>query len=82
MRAGRHSLDLRAAGVASVIWAAGFRRAYSWLRVPVLDAAGELVHRSGVTSSPGLLGLGLRFKRTRKSHFIAAAGRTRRTLPG
>jgi putative flavoprotein involved in K+ transport len=72
--AGRRSLDLRAAGVASVIWATGFRRSYSWLRVPVLDAAGELVHRGGVTSSPGLLGLGLRFQRTRKSHFIGGSG--------
>jgi putative flavoprotein involved in K+ transport len=57
-----------------VVWGTGFRRHYSWLHVPVLDKARELVHRGGVTSSPGLYGLGLRFQRTRKSHFIGGVG--------
>ena len=72
--AGRRSLDLREAGVTSVIWATGFRRDLSWLRVPVLDVAGELVHQGGVTPAPGLYGLGLRFQSKRKSHFIGGTG--------
>jgi putative flavoprotein involved in K+ transport len=72
--AGPRSIDLHAAGVASVIWATGFRRSYPWLRVPVLDAARELMHRGGRTPAPRLYGLGLRFQRKRKSHFIGGVG--------
>jgi putative flavoprotein involved in K+ transport len=59
---------------AAVLWATGYRRAYPWLAVPVLDAAGELVHREGVTPAPGLYALGLRFQRTRRSHFVGGVG--------
>jgi putative flavoprotein involved in K+ transport len=58
------------AHVGTVLWATGYKRSYPWLEVPVLDAAGELVHREGVTAAPGLFALGLRFQRTRKSHFL------------
>jgi putative flavoprotein involved in K+ transport len=42
--------------------------------VPVLDGAGQLVHREGVTAAHGLYALGLRFQRTRRSHFIGGVG--------
>jgi putative flavoprotein involved in K+ transport len=71
----RTCLDLRAAGIASVVWATGYRRDYAWLDVPVLDAAGELVHDRGVTPAPGLYALGLRFLRRRSSSFIDGVGR-------
>lgn len=76
VRAGRApaELDLAAEGIRSVVWATGFRRAYPWLRVPVLDAFGEIVHEDGVTPSPGLYVLGLQFLRTRKSSFIDGVG--------
>lgn len=67
-------LDLMAEGIRSVVWATGFRRNYGWLRVPVLDADGELIHHGGVTPSPGLYALGLRFLRRRKSNFIDGVG--------
>ena len=67
-------LDLGAGGIRTVIWATGYRRDYSWLHVPVLDAAGELVHREGVTGVPGLVALGLKFQRRRASHFIGRVG--------
>jgi len=63
-------LDLRAAGITTVLWATGFRRPYPWLRVPVLDATGELRHRRGVTPVPGLYVLGQRFQHRRNSNFI------------
>ena len=62
------------AAVRTVLWATGYRRAYPWLDVPVLDGAGELVHREGVTAVPGLFALGLRFQRTRKSHMLGGVG--------
>jgi len=70
---GPASLDL-AAGVRTILWATGYRRSYPWLEVPVLDAAGELVQREGLTPAPGLFTLGLRFQRTRKSHFLGGVG--------
>lgn len=67
-------LDLHARGIRSVLWATGYRRNYSWLNVPVLDARGEIVHEGGVTASPGLLVLGLPFMRRRNSTFIGGVG--------
>ena len=68
-------LDLRSAGIKTVIWATGFRRSYPWLKVPVTDQRGELIHTAGITSSPGLVALGLRFLRRRNSSFIDGVGR-------
>jgi putative flavoprotein involved in K+ transport len=68
------SLDLIGEGVTTVIWATGYRRAYSWLHLPILDRAGEIEHRYGVTAVPGLYVLGLRFQRRRASHFIGGVG--------
>ena len=44
--------------VGAVIWATGFRVDHSFVDVPVFDE-GRLVHRRGVTDSPGLYFLGL-----------------------
>jgi len=68
-------LDLRARGITTVIWATGHRRAYPWLTLPVLDAAGEIRQRRGVTPVPGLYVLGQRFQHRRRSSFIDGVGR-------
>ena len=68
-------LDLRARGIATVIWATGHRRSYPWLTLPVLDAAGEIRHHRGVTPVPGLYVLGQRFQHRRSSSFIDGVGR-------
>jgi putative flavoprotein involved in K+ transport len=52
------------------VWATGYRRSYPWLRVPVLDASGEIVQRWGVTPVPGLFVVGQRFQHRRDSNFI------------
>ena len=57
-------------GIASVIWATGYRRAYPWLRVPVLDPHGEIVQRRGVTPVAGLYVVGQRVQHRRDSNFI------------
>jgi putative flavoprotein involved in K+ transport len=72
---GPRTMDLRAAGITTVLWATGYRRDYSWLHVPVLDARGELIQRDGVTPAPGLYVLGLRFQSRRNSNFIEGVGR-------
>src|SRR6185436_15468959 len=68
-------VDLRARGITSVIWATGHRRSYPWLALPVLDAAGEILHHRGVTPVPGLYVLGQRFQHRRSSSFIDGVGR-------
>jgi len=73
-------LDLEAAGIATTIWATGYRRSYPWLRLPVLDARGEIIHEGGVTPVPGLYVLGLRFQRRRSSNFIHGVGSDARDL--
>lgn len=75
-------LDLDREGVRTVIWATGFRRDYSWLQVPVLDPVGEIAHDGGITPSPGLYVLGLRFLRRRKSSFIDGVGADAEELAG
>jgi putative flavoprotein involved in K+ transport len=73
-------LDLVAEGVSAVLWATGYRREYPWLRVPVLDANGELLHEGGVTAYPGLYALGLHFMRRRNSGFLDGVGVDAREL--
>ena len=68
-------LDLAAAGIATIVWATGYRRAYDWLQVPVLDERGEIRQRRGVTPVPGLYVLGQRFQYRRNSNFIGGVGR-------
>jgi putative flavoprotein involved in K+ transport len=68
--AGPVELDLRRAGISTVIWATGYRPAYPWLRLPVLDRHGEIAHHRGVTSVPGLYVLGLKFLYRRNSTFV------------
>jgi putative flavoprotein involved in K+ transport len=63
-----------------VLWATGYRRQYPWLKVPVLNIRGEIVHDGGVTAAPGLYALGLNFLRTRKSSFIDGVGNDARVL--
>lgn len=67
-------LNLRDAGVSTVIWATGHRRSYPWLQLPGVVADGELVHQYGITPVPGLYVLGQRFQRTRRSNFLDGVG--------
>jgi putative flavoprotein involved in K+ transport len=66
-------VDVRQAGVTSVVWATGYRPWYPWLSVPVLDPGGRIRHRRGVTEVPGLYAIGLRFQYRRSSAFIDGA---------
>jgi putative flavoprotein involved in K+ transport len=68
-------LDLADEGIGTVLWATGYRRNLSWLRVPVCDARGEILHTGGVTAAPGLYALGFRLLRRRNSSFIDGVGR-------
>jgi len=55
----RSTLDLRAAGITSVVWCIGFTPDFGWLDAPVFNGRGQPVHQRGVTQVPGLYFLGL-----------------------
>jgi putative flavoprotein involved in K+ transport len=67
---GPSSLDLRAAGIRSVVWATGHRPAFPWLDVPVLGPTGAIEQGAGVTAAPGLYTVGMRWQSRRNSTFI------------
>jgi putative flavoprotein involved in K+ transport len=73
VRAAPSTMDLRRAGVSSVVWATGYRPSYPWLKVPVLDASGHIRHRRGVTDVLGLYAIGLRFQHRRNATFVDGA---------
>jgi putative flavoprotein involved in K+ transport len=56
--------------VGTVVWATGFGVDHAWINVPVFDEHGRLVHRRGVTDSPGLYFLGLTWQYTRGSALL------------
>ena len=57
-----------------VIWATGFRNDHSWIDAPIFDDRRRVVHRRGVTDSPGLYFLGLTWQYTRGSALIGWVG--------
>ncbi|MGG5821211.1 NAD(P)-binding domain-containing protein [Falsiroseomonas sp. HW251] len=64
------ALDLRAEGVASVVWATGYALDFSWIGLPVLRANGQPRHEKGITPVPGLAFLGLSGLSRRNSAFF------------
>jgi putative flavoprotein involved in K+ transport len=55
----RDSLDLKKAGVTSVIWATGHSFDFSMIRLPIFDVDGYPIQEGGVTRYPGLYFVGL-----------------------
>lgn len=67
-------LDMKSAGITSVIWAIGYQYDFGWIKCPVIDASGRPVHRRGVTTVPGLYFLGLARLHKIKSAFLWGVG--------
>jgi putative flavoprotein involved in K+ transport len=67
-------LHLDREAVRTVLWATGYRRDFSWLHAPVVDATGEPVQHRGVTPAPGMYFLGLRWMYRRSSDAIHGVG--------
>ncbi|HET6379438.1 MAG TPA: hypothetical protein VFH63_00170 [candidate division Zixibacteria bacterium] len=67
-------LDLRDAGISTVIWATGYRFDFGWIPTLELDATGYPLHRRGVTAVPGLHLLGLPWLYRRSSSLLAGVG--------
>jgi putative flavoprotein involved in K+ transport len=56
--------------VGAVIWATGYRPDYSWIKLPIFDEHGRLLHRRGVTAVHDLYFIGLSWQHTRGSALI------------
>jgi putative flavoprotein involved in K+ transport len=69
-----HEIDIRVAGIRSVIWATGYSLDFGWVELPVLDARGEPVQQRGVTAERGIYFLGLKWQHKRKSSFLFGVG--------
>jgi putative flavoprotein involved in K+ transport len=72
-------LDVKAAGISSVIWASGFRYDFGWVDLPIFadprnGPAREPMHRRGLTGIPGLYLVGLQWLSKRKSSLMAGVG--------
>ncbi len=77
------SLDLGREGIATVIWATGFRLDYGWINMDIFNADGRPRHQDGVvTDVPGLYFVGLPWLSCRGSAFIWGAWRDAERLAG
>lgn len=56
--------------ITTVIWATGFQPNFSWIDVPVFDAAGSPIHRRGKANRAGLYFIGLPWLYKNKSSLI------------
>jgi len=68
----RLNIDLERDGFGAVLWTTGYRPDFSWLKLPVFDGKGTLMHDGGVVTE-GLYAMGLPYLRQRKSTFIDGA---------
>jgi putative flavoprotein involved in K+ transport len=73
-RDGMERLDLREAGVGTILWANGFRPDFSWIELPLFDEHGWPVQERGVTAVPGLYFVGLHWLHKRKSSLLFGVG--------
>lgn len=64
------ALDLRSAGIGTVIWCTGFDADWSWVRVDVFDEHGRPRHRAGISECRGLYFLGMPWLAKRKSGIL------------
>jgi putative flavoprotein involved in K+ transport len=67
-------LDIRAEGIAAVIWATGYGLDFGWIDIPILNPRGEPVHRRGIAEVPGLYFLGLQWLSKMSSSFLSGVG--------
>jgi putative flavoprotein involved in K+ transport len=67
-------VDLREAGITTVLWATGYRPAFGWIELPLFDEFGWPMQQRGVTEVPGLYFLGLHWLHTRRSSLLFGVG--------
>jgi putative flavoprotein involved in K+ transport len=77
-----HDLDLKAEGIATILWATGFRPDFGWIKLDIFQPDGRPRHKDGVSEVPGLYFVGLPWLSCRASAFIWGAWRDAERLAG
>jgi putative flavoprotein involved in K+ transport len=72
-------LDLRRAGISTVIWATGYDLDFGWIDAPVLDEHGYPRNARGVADVLGLYFLGLLWQHSQASASLVGPSSTVRT---
>jgi putative flavoprotein involved in K+ transport len=67
-------LDLKEAGINTVIWATGYTYDFGLLKMPVFDGDGFPIQTRGVTSHPGLYFVGMPWMPSLKTGILAGVG--------
>jgi len=67
-------MDIKAAGINSIVWSSGFRYDFDWVKLPIFDKTGEPIHVRGVTRAAGVYFLGLQWLYKLKSAFLSLGG--------
>jgi putative flavoprotein involved in K+ transport len=67
-------VDIEAAGISTVVWAAGYQFDFNLVKLPVTDGDGFPVQKRGVTAYPGLYFVGMPWLHTQKSGLLAGVG--------
>ena len=67
-------LDLKMAGITSVIWATGYGFNFGIVKLPVFDEDGFPIQKRGVTDFPGLYFVGIPFIHTAASGLLVGVG--------
>jgi len=67
-------IDLRDAGITTILWANGYRPDYSWIELEVADEFGWPVQERGASEHPGLYFVGVNWLHKRKSALFGGVG--------
>ncbi len=73
-------LDLKAAGIATVIWATGYRFDFSLVKLPIHGEDGFPIQTSGVTRYAGLYFVGMPWMPSLRSGILAGVGESARHI--
>lgn len=68
------SLDLKSAGIGTIIWAMGYTFDFSLVHLPVVDQDNFPITTNCATSYPGLFFMGIPFLTTMRSGFLLGVG--------
>lgn len=63
-------LDIKEAGITTILWATGYQFDFGWIKSDAFDAKGRPLHQRGVSKEPGLYFVGLPWQTRRGSSFI------------
>ena len=67
-------LDLKSAGITTILWATGYAFDFSLVKLPVVDRDGYPIQKRGVTNYDGLYFLGMPWLHNRRSGILFGVG--------